>query len=104
MVTGQLPPGQILPPILANFWFLMLLPQLGSGTHSPLPAPPPGMYSRWGYVCCLGIMQMHSRNCLRLICIAFAVFVICIWLICIAWLGVPLSRFLEGALHKFLNE
>jgi len=32
--------------LLVNFWFLVLLPQLGSVTHSPLSGPPPGLDSR----------------------------------------------------------
>jgi len=37
-------------------------------------------------------MKVCSTGCLRLICIA------------VAGLGAPLSRFLEGAPYKFLNE
>ena len=38
------------------------------------------------------IMKVRFAGCLRLICIA------------VAGLGAPLSRFLEGATYKFLNE
>src|SRR6218665_2611819 len=60
----------------------------------PLLVPPPGMGmdSPWKYVSCLKIMKVHFAGCLRLICIA------------VVGLGAPLSRFLEGAPYKFLNE
>ena len=38
------------------------------------------------------IMKVRSAGCLRLICIA------------VAGLGTPLSRLIEGAPYKFLNE
>ena len=42
--------------------------------------------------CILKIMKVRFAGCLRLICIA------------VAGLGAPLSRFLEEAPYKFLNE
>ena len=53
---------------------------------------PPGMDSPWKSVSCLKIMKARFAGCLRLICIA------------VAGLVAPLSRFLEGAPYKFLNE
>src|SRR6218665_1169657 len=50
------------------------------------------MDSPWKSVSCLKIMKVRFGGCLRLICIA------------VAGLGAPLSRFLEGAPYKFLNE
>ena len=66
--------------------------QLGSVAHSPLLVPPPGMDSPWKSVSCLKIMKVCFAGCLRLICIA------------VVGLEAPLSRFLEGAPCKFLNE
>ena len=68
------------PLFLVSFWYLMLLLQLGSVVHTPLLVPPPGMH------------KVRSAGCLRLICITAAS------------LGVSLSRFLESALYKCLNE
>src|SRR6218665_3259435 len=53
-----------------------------------------GMNSPSKSVSCLKIMKVRFAGCLRLICIA------------VVGLGTPLSmsRFLEGAPHKFLNE
>ena len=73
----------------ANFWFLALLSQLGSVALSLLSAPQPGMAHVRDVP---GTMQIHFRSCLRLIVIA------------VTGLGAPLSRSLEGALYKFLNE
>src|SRR6218665_2857219 len=70
-----------------NFCFLVLLPQLGSVTHSPLSAPPPGMDSHWGCACRLGIMQIRYTSCLRLFFVLY----------CCGWAG----RFLEGVLHIY---
>src|SRR6218665_3341133 len=56
----------------ASYWCLMLKLQIGSVTHSPLLAPPPGMDSPWKSVSCLKIMKVHFTGCLRLICIAVA--------------------------------
>src|SRR6218665_1503765 len=79
------------PLLPASYWCLVLKLQL-SIAHSPLLAPPPGMDSPWKSVSCLRIMKLRFAGCLRLICIA------------VAGLGAPLSRFLEGAPYKFLNE
>src|SRR6218665_3739755 len=68
---------------------------IGSVAHSPLLVPPPGMDSPWKSVSCLKIMKVRFAGCLRLIS------VICI---AVVGLGSPLSRFLEGAPYKFLNE
>ena len=80
------------PLLPASYWCLVLKLQLGSVAHSPLLAPPPGMDPPWKSVSCLKIMKVRFAGCLRLICIAGA------------GLGAPLSRFLEGAPYKFLNE
>src|SRR6218665_1400513 len=80
------------PLLLASYWCLVLKRQLGSVAHSPLLVPPPGMDSPWKSISCLKIMKVRFAGCLRLICTA------------VAGLGVPLSRFLEGAPYKFLNE
>jgi len=80
------------PLLLASYWCLMLLLQLGSVAHSPLLVPPPGMDSPWKSASCLEITKVCFPCCLRLICIA------------VAGLGAPLSRFLEGVPYKFLNE
>ena len=48
--------------------------------------------SPWKSVSCLKIMKVRFAGCLRLICIT------------VVGLGAPLSRFLEGAPNKFLNE
>lgn len=45
--------------LLANFWFLVLLPQLGTIAHYPPSVPPPEMDSCWRCTCCPGIMQTH---------------------------------------------
>src|SRR6218665_2543517 len=66
--------------------------QLGNVTHSPLLVPPPGMDSPLKSISCLKIMKVRFAGCLRPICIA------------VVGLGAPLSRFLEGAPYKFLNE
>ena len=78
--------------LLASYWCLVLKRQLGNVALSPLLVPPPGMDSSWKSVSCLKIMKVRFAGCLRLICIA------------VAGLGAPLSRFLEGAPYKFLNE
>jgi|SRR6218665_2034879 len=78
--------------LLASYWCLVLLLHLGSVARSPLLVPPPGMHSPWKSTSCLKIMKVHFAGCLRLICIA------------VAGLRTPLSRFLEGAPYKFLNE
>src|SRR6218665_1166967 len=80
------------PLLLASYWCLVLKMQLGSVVHSPLLVPPPGMDSPWKSVSCLKIMKVCFAGCLRLICIAMV------------GLGAPLSRFLEGAPYKSLNE
>src|SRR6218665_3802409 len=80
------------PLLPASYWCLVLKLQLGSVAHSPLLAPPPGMGSPWKSVSCLKIMKVRFAGYLRLICIA------------VAGLGASLSRFLEGAPYKFLNE
>src|SRR6218665_2302953 len=80
------------PLLPTSYWCLVLKRQLGSVAHSPLLVPPPGMDSPWKSVSCLKIMKVRFAGCLRLICTA------------VAGLGVPLSRFLEGAPYKFLNE
>src|SRR6218665_3084839 len=81
------------PLLLASYnWCLVLKLQPGSVAHSPLLVPPPGMDSPWKSVSCLKIMKVRFAGCLRLICIA------------VDGLGAPLSRFLEGASYKFLNE
>ena len=81
-----------IPLLLASYWCLVLKLQLGSVTHFLLLAPPPGKDSPWKSVSCLKIMKVRFAGCLSLICIA------------VAGLGAPLSRFLEGAPYKFLNE
>jgi len=81
-----------IPLLLASYWCLVLKLQLGSFAHSPLLVPPLGMDSPWKSVSCLKIMREHFAGCWRLICIA------------VVGLGAPLSRFLEGAPYKFLNE
>src|SRR6218665_3819380 len=83
-----LPGRRALPLLLASYWYLVLKLQLGSVLHSPLLVPPPGMDSPGESVSCLKIMKVHSAGCLRVICII------------VAGLGVPLSRFLEGAPYK----
>ena len=85
------------PLLLASYWCLVLKLQLGSVTHSPLLAPPPGMDSPWKFVSCLKILKVCFAGCLRLICITVAG-------LAVAGLGAPLSRFLEGTPYKFLNE
>src|SRR6218665_2337 len=80
------------PLLPASYWCLVLKLQLGSVAHSPLLAPPPGMDSPWKSVSCPKIMKVRFAGCLRLICIA------------VTGLGAPLSRFLEVAPYKFLNE
>src|SRR6218665_3106354 len=77
---------------LASYWCFVLKLQLSIAAHSPLLIHPPGMDSPWKSVSCLKIMKVRFAGCLRLICIA------------VAGLGAPLSRFLEGAPYKFLNE
>src|SRR6218665_1028476 len=78
------------PLLPASYWCLVLKLQLGSVAHSPFSAPPPGMDSPWKSISCLKIMKVRFAGCLRLIAVA--------------GLGAPLSRFLEGAPYKFLNE
>ena len=90
-----LPGRRALLPLLlqsACYWCLVLKLQLGSVAHSPLLVPPPGVDSPWKSVSCLKIIKVRFAGCLRLICIA------------VVGLGAPLSRFLEGAPYKFLNE
>ena len=85
--------GPFVPLLVVSYnWCLVLKLQLGSVAHSPLLVPPPGMDSPWKYVSCLKIMKVRFAGCLRLICIA------------VAGVGAPLSRFLEEAPYKFLNE
>src|SRR6218665_2281452 len=80
------------PLLLASYWCLVLKLQLGSVTHSPLLALHLEWTFPWKSVSCLKLMKVHFAGCLRLICIA------------VVGLGAPLSRFLEGAPYKFLNE
>src|SRR6218665_890172 len=80
------------PMLLVTYWCHVILLQLGSVAHSLLLAPPHGMDSPWKSASCLKIMKVHLAGSLRLICTA------------VAGLGAPLSRFLEGAPYKFLNE
>src|SRR6218665_1291738 len=80
------------PQLLVSYWCLALKLQLGSVAHCPLLVPTLGMDSPWKSVSCLKIMKVRFAGCLILICIA------------VAGLGAPLSRFLEGAPYKFLNE
>ena len=60
-------------------------------TSSLDPQPAMGSPS-WRSASCLRIMKMYSASYLRLICFT------------VAGLGAPLSRFIEGVPHKFLNE
>ena len=84
--------GEPFGSLRARYWYFMLKLQLGSVVHSPWLVSPPGMNSPWKSVSCLKIMKLRSAGCLRLICII------------VAGLGVPLSRFLEGAPYKLLNK
>src|SRR6218665_690037 len=74
----------------------LLLPRAKTATRQcrtfSIVGPTPGMDSPWKSASCLKIMILRFAGCLRLICIA------------VVGLGAPLSRFLEGAPHKFLNE
>src|SRR6218665_146948 len=71
----------------------LLVPRAKTATRQhPLLVPPPGMDSPRKTVSCLKIMKVRFAGCLRLICIA------------VVGLGASLSRFLEGAPYKFLNE